>query len=238
MKLLTTALVVLLLCPPSSTQVDDAARRVLNRRGYQTRLPNEEAEAVQPQPSRRPTSDRRPSTGRSDGSSNPGLSLPSAATLTPIGIVVNALLYLVAGVAVFLAAAWLVRLIQTRSHRKTEELVQTIGPGQGGHSMGDVPPDAQELAAKGQFGPAIHALLLGALFELGRRGARDADSSLTSREILHQASLREPTMDALQGMVEAVEVCHFGGREPDQREFLRCNELSEQFDRSLEGAKP
>ena len=238
MKLLTTALVVLLLSPPSSTQVDDAARRVLNRPGYQTRLPSDEAEAAQPQPSRQPTSDRRPSSGGSGSSGSSGPGLPSATSLAPIAIVVNALLYLVAGVAVVLAFVWLARLIQARTQRKTEDLVRTIGPGQGGHSMDDVPPDAQELAAKGQYGPAIHALLLGALFELGRRRARDTDSSLTSREILHQASLSEPTTDALRGMVEAVEVCHFGGREPDQREFLRCNELSEQFDRSMEGTTP
>lgn len=92
--------------------------------------------------------------------------------------------------------------------------------------------EADRLGQAGNFGEAIHVLLLCCLGELRRR-RRDAQMapSLTSREILARLSLPERASAAFAAIVGAVELSHFGGRPTDagqyqarRQDFLRFAE--------------
>ncbi len=82
--------------------------------------------------------------------------------------------------------------------------------------------DADALAAKGRYTEAVHALLLRTFAAL-RRHTTLAES-LTSREILAAAALKEAPRAALGELVVAVELSVFGGAEATGEDYARCAE--------------
>lgn len=79
-----------------------------------------------------------------------------------------------------------------------------------------------ELARMGDFGAAIHQLLLCALDELGSRASSARAPSLTAREVLDRARPTESARSALAMIVAEAERVHFGGRAAGKAEYERC----------------
>ena len=83
-------------------------------------------------------------------------------------------------------------------------------------------PDA--LANEGDYGQAIHAILLLVLERLRGRIGFAPRPSLTSREIMARATLAEGARAALSLIVRMAELSHFGGRAPSEADYQRCRE--------------
>ena len=92
--------------------------------------------------------------------------------------------------------------------------------------------DAAALAERGLFAQAIHTLLLRTLQELSARTPEPVPPSLTSRDILARVQLPEPARVALSGLIDVVEVTHFGGHVPDEPSYHLCLERFHEFARS------
>ncbi len=71
---------------------------------------------------------------------------------------------------------------------------------------------ADELAAAGRYGPAMHQVWLAAVATLAPRLSHKAPDSLTSWELLNAASLHANERHALRGMVARVDRAWFGGQ--------------------------
>ena len=84
--------------------------------------------------------------------------------------------------------------------------------------------DAEALAGAGQYGEAIHTLLLACLEELRRRRDPEQPFSLTSREIARRLALDEGAKSAFVAIVAAAELSHFGGWRPDASDYRACLE--------------
>jgi hypothetical protein len=93
--------------------------------------------------------------------------------------------------------------------------------------------DAEALAARGDYGEAIHALLLRTLQELVRSSAVRVPPALTSREILGRVPLADDPREALAGLITAVEVTHFGGDAATQDDYVRCRTQFQRFARAF-----
>jgi len=89
--------------------------------------------------------------------------------------------------------------------------------------------DADELARRGQYGEAIHVLLLRTLQELARRLPERLPPSLTSREILGRVRMPDEARRALSVLVSAAEVSHFGGAAPGEADFAACRQHFQRF---------
>lgn len=89
--------------------------------------------------------------------------------------------------------------------------------------------DAEALAARGEYGEAIHALLLRTLQELVRSSQVRVPAALTSREILGRVPLADDPREALAGLITAVEVTHFGGDAATQDDYVRCRAQFQRF---------
>lgn len=101
----------------------------------------------------------------------------------------------------------------------------------------DVPlGDAAALAAQGRYGEATHVLLLRTIQTLAEH--QRIPPSLTSREIVGQLELGEEPDQALQRLVEVVEVSHFGGQEADRTTYEACVEAFEALRSSLARSAP
>lgn len=81
---------------------------------------------------------------------------------------------------------------------------------------------ADDLANQGQYGEAIHALLLAVLTRLRERAAMAWRSSTTAREIVNQSDLSNDQEGLLGLLVRSSELAHFGGRDADHDEFAEC----------------
>ncbi len=79
--------------------------------------------------------------------------------------------------------------------------------------------EADRLADSGQYGEAIHALLLHSLEELGRGFNVTLSASLTSREVLTILAVTEDAKAALAQIVTIAELDYFGGRESGEAEY-------------------
>ena len=82
--------------------------------------------------------------------------------------------------------------------------------------------DADELAMRGEFAEAIHTLLLRTLQELVRSAAVRVAPAMTSREILARVPLLADARDALAGLINAVEITHFGDEPANVADYQRC----------------
>lgn len=93
--------------------------------------------------------------------------------------------------------------------------------------------EADELARRGQYGEAMHVLLLKSLAEIRLRLGTSFAVSLTSREILRKVSLPQSGTGALGAIVQSVEQTYFGGRPAGHEDYLGCRQEFETLRRSL-----
>lgn len=96
--------------------------------------------------------------------------------------------------------------------------------------------DADELARAGRYAEAIHTLLLRTLVELVRATRTRVPAALTSREILARVPLVPPARVALDALVAAVEVTHFGDEIPGAADYERCRGEFQRFADAYRGA--
>jgi hypothetical protein len=89
--------------------------------------------------------------------------------------------------------------------------------------------DAEELAARGEYGEAIHTLLLRTLQELVRSAEVRVSAAMTSREILGRVPLAADARDALAGLITAVEITHFGDDPATAADYERCRAQFQRF---------
>lgn len=83
---------------------------------------------------------------------------------------------------------------------------------------------ADDLAARGQFVEAMHALLLQSLAEVRRRLDEEFADSLTSREIVQKARLSQNGRVSLRDIVARVEWTYFGGRSATRPDYDACRQ--------------
>jgi hypothetical protein len=96
----------------------------------------------------------------------------------------------------------------------------------------------EELAREGQFGRAIHALLLCMIDELRSRSPAARTPSLTARELTARVQVHESQRRALAAVVDEAERVHFGGRRAGADEYERCLEAFQRFRRPPSAADP
>jgi hypothetical protein len=89
--------------------------------------------------------------------------------------------------------------------------------------------DAEELAHRGEYREAIHALLLRTLQELVRSSAVRVGPAMTSREILARVPLLADARDALHALIIQVEITHFGGDEATVDDYVQCRNQFQKF---------
>lgn len=93
--------------------------------------------------------------------------------------------------------------------------------------------EADDLASRGQYGEAMHLLLLKSLAEIRMRLGTSFAVSLTSREILRKVTLPQTGTGALGAIVRSVEQTYFGGRPAGHEDYLGCRQEFETLKRSL-----
>lgn len=120
----------------------------------------------------------------------------------------------------------------SRSRRITAHEAEAHAPDPSSR-MDEARLEADELADQGQYGEAMHVLLLKGLAEIRLRLGTSFAASLTSREILHRVSLPQAGGSALRAIVQSVEQTYFGGRPADREAYLGCREEFEALKRSL-----
>ncbi len=98
--------------------------------------------------------------------------------------------------------------------------------------------DAEELAARGEYREAIHTLLLRTLQELVRSSAVRVGPAMTSREILGRVPIAPDARDALQGLIVAVELTHFGDDEATAEDYQRCLAQFQKFATAFRASAP
>ena len=81
---------------------------------------------------------------------------------------------------------------------------------------------ADELAARGRFVDAMHALLLHGLAHIRERLDLQLSDSLTSREILKSARLPDAARSPLRDVVARVELTYFGLRPAGAADYAAC----------------
>ena len=96
-------------------------------------------------------------------------------------------------------------------------------------------PDPKELASRGDFAGAIHALLLRSLVLTSRHIDSTWPRSLTSREILHHGQLPEAARSDLGRLIKRVEIHHFGGLTPIGDDYSLCQEIYDHLEDNLKG---
>ncbi len=138
------------------------------------------------------------------------------------GRIANVLLWVLAIGAAAVGAFWLINELAQRlepaldpaeiaaQHARHEGVVE--------RPLGD----AEALARAGKYAEAIHTLLLRTLSELRAVARHPIPRSLTSREIVARVSLQDEARQALRGLVDAVEITHFGDVIPGATEYDAC----------------
>lgn len=89
--------------------------------------------------------------------------------------------------------------------------------------------DAEELARRGAYAEAIHVLLLRTLQELARSAAVRIAPSHTSREVLARVPLGAEARGALEDLIVAVELTHFGDEPAGLEDYGRCRSQFQRF---------
>jgi hypothetical protein len=89
--------------------------------------------------------------------------------------------------------------------------------------------EAEEMAARGHYGEAVHFLLFSSFDDLRRRLRTALRPAWTSRDILRDVPLRTTANNALTILVDTVEISEFAGHSIGHREFTRCKESYAQF---------
>jgi hypothetical protein len=197
------------------------ARVIAERQRVQTELPLAPAEPTpqpMPMPAQAPRAARGPDVEPSMSPPPVTIPLPSLQFLCLVCLAVVAALVLF----------WLFRRLA--SLQRDEELPPPPGRATAtGRTRPRATSDADALAAQGRYADAIHALLLRALEDLGRRAARATSRALTAREVLRGAPLAEPGRAALGALVRAVEIVHFGGHDAVREDYDACADHYRRF---------
>jgi hypothetical protein len=97
---------------------------------------------------------------------------------------------------------------------------------------------ADDLAARGQFVEAMHALLLQSLAEVRRRLDVQFADSLTSREIVQSARLSQTGRASLRDIVARVEWTYFGGRPAARPDYDGCRQSFVALAQALQQGAP
>jgi len=97
---------------------------------------------------------------------------------------------------------------------------------------------ADDLAARGQFVEAMHALLLQSLGEVRRRLDEQFADSLTSREIVQKARLSQTGRASLRDIVARVEWTYFGGRPATRPDYDACRQSFVALAQALQQGAP
>jgi hypothetical protein len=189
---------------------DDVAR-VLERGACQTQLPGEgtshggRREAA---PTRR--GERSGAPGRSSTGWGGGI-------LVAPGVAV-VLLWVVVGVAVLLLVAAVAR--SWRGRREPARPVAKLRAASVPRPASSPEPlaDHERLAAAGEFGAAVHALLQHAFVAFGAR-VGGLPVHATGRDVLRLARRQAAATEPLAHLVAAVERVHFGGRPADRGQY-------------------
>ncbi len=152
---------------------------------------------------------------------------------TGLAKISSALLWLLTFVVVAIFALWFVREFLGYLPDAEAEVEAAVLEGGKSNTVVSAPlQDARLLAQRAQYGEAIHALLLRTLRELSRTYSEPLAPSLTSREILEALKLSPAAHDALTGLIEAVELCHFRGSTPGAHDYAQCLQHFEIFARA------
>ncbi|HXF86731.1 MAG TPA: DUF4129 domain-containing protein [Xanthobacteraceae bacterium] len=96
---------------------------------------------------------------------------------------------------------------------------------------------ADELAARGKFVEAMHALLLQSLAYMRERLNEQFADSLTSREILARAPLPPEGRTSLRDIVARVEWTYFGEREATRADYEACRASFSALAQALRGGR-
>jgi hypothetical protein len=225
--------IVALFSPPDPEVVQQALDRVLNERAYQTELPGRRLvdQSFDQQTGASGTRNGAPGrhrTGRTAERADPREADASVRAPSGSSAVASALFYVVLGVLAVLLVVWLATEWRGRE-RKGAPKVVGASSGPPDPAMGVVPLDEVDaLAAAGRFAEAVHVLLLRTIAALPRSAAAPP-ASFTSREILARTTFRPGALDAMSGLVEAVEVSLFGGRPVAEVAYRDCRTRFERF---------
>jgi len=199
----------LLLSAPSASDVDEALARVRAGDRYQTELPVEQPAArTAPRPHHEPERERRTPEHRD----------PEPTDLGPVWRIV---LFLLAGALAFALAMWVVREMQTRWRAKAAVASDQAAPEPAAAAPRAPIPDHEAFARRGEFGEAVHSVLVLALASVGRAGS-GLPPAWTSREILAAAKLGGSAQEAFGSLVRAVEVTRFGGMPATEADYRRA----------------
>ncbi len=241
--LLTGTLTTCLWSTSALADANAVAQDVLSNPAFQSAFPGEERASGPTMPdlgSSAPSQEsQQPNQPFSNDSGQPPSEVPSEPPAPDTGSVSGGMdlryLPMVLATAGFLILAFflLSRLRRRPAAAATEEkapaprriVARTVAPTAAPHIP--LPPgpldDAEQLAASGRYGEAIHLVLMRLLAELRHRLDLSMADSLTSREILrHNTALPAITREALGIVIGAVELCHFGGRRGDETLFRHC----------------
>jgi hypothetical protein len=220
-------LVGVCLAPPDPEVVRGALDRVLAERTYQTRLPGESSgrtsaegrdEVVREGIDRR----GRRRTGRTAdrGEARDDPSVEASPPDVPAGVG-NALFYAILVVLGVLLVAWLASEWRGRRRGAPPPVVRGNAPSAAPPMEPVVLDEIDALARAGRYGEAVHLLLLRTIAALPKTTGA-VPRSLTSREILRHVAFRPGAAEAMEGLVDAVEVSLFGGRPVSEPEYVEC----------------
>lgn len=207
---------------PQNDEIREAARTVLSDRRFQTELPG----------------DAQPTGPASESRDDWRLDLPEG-----LFGVARLLMWVLVAVGGVLAAIFVINEITSfRLRSRGSARDDFAQPADAGAAAGQTGPGtsldaADRLAGDGRFAEALHMLLLDCIAQLRRlRFESLIVPSLTSREVVGRLDLPESSTKALTAIVSAVEVSHFGGREPDESDYRSCRESYLQIARDSVGA--
>jgi len=232
--LLTAAVLVAVSALPAlaadaSSRVDEASKRALSDGAIQKTLPGLSGGARRPQPDLRlepPSRQRRsePPTLRQGEAS--GLGSFSETALWVIAIIAGlALLYFVLREVLSLRLGKGKKRFEA-SDATVRARVSGAGEEAGPASLLD---KADELAARGAFGEAIHLILMHSLGRLEGVSERAVGRSLTAREIVRGTPITTRARGFLGTIVGASELTHFGGRDAGEADYRSCREAFQAF---------
>lgn len=154
------------------------------------------------------------------------------AVLNALGAAAPVLVYVFwAGLAAaFAAIFWIViRDLGPPRFRRRPEKTPVVDWQPGHQAALSLLDEADQLAAAGRFGEAIHLLLFRSIEELAAKRPGAASAALTTREIALQAPMPEEARTAFARLGETVERSFFGGRDVDVDLFQRSRRDYEVF---------
>ena len=210
--------VLLLWLGAAATAAESAPRRIEIRRAAEAVLSGGTYQQIYPQV--RPAPERDAETA--------GPAVEYAAPLLGVGKMLLWVMALVGGgLIIAFVASELARFAKSarggkRDDRDAATLSTSEGPDR--QAAAGTLADAERLAGAGQYGEAIHALLLACLEELRRRFDPGQPPSLTSREIARRLALNESAKAAFATIVAAAELSHFGEWNPGASDYGSCLE--------------